>query len=35
MRTIGSETVGRHMPALATPDDVAATIAADEHHRYA
>jgi hypothetical protein len=32
---MSSETVGRHMPALATLDDVAAMMAADEHHRYA
>jgi Uma2 family endonuclease len=31
---MSAETVGRHMPATITLDDLAAMMAADEHHRY-
>jgi Uma2 family endonuclease len=31
---MSAETVGRHMPPVITLDDLAAMMAADEHHRY-
>jgi Uma2 family endonuclease len=34
MNGMSAETVGRHMPAVITLDDLAAMMAADEHHRY-
>lgn len=34
MSRTSAEAVGRYMPPVVTLDDLAATMAADEHHRY-